>query len=173
MQQFTTFHKTKALNNGVAYVKVKSTAEIRSSDSLFVSFHFLLSLIEFLALPQWRNIEITSFRQKKDKPQPTETWYFIPTNIQDPNSIIFTADLHIRFPANLFNEIRKVSAPFTTQTCQMQRQWNSDILSFNSNSHAPNHTFSIVERVSKSDQSRKVDFTSQFLIFHAAHNPGP
>lgn len=46
IQQFTTFHKTKALNNGVAYVK-------------------------------------------------------------DPNSIIFTADLHIRFPANLFNEIRK------------------------------------------------------------------
>ncbi|XP_078376385.1 N-acetyl-beta-glucosaminyl-glycoprotein 4-beta-N-acetylgalactosaminyltransferase 1-like [Oculina patagonica] len=46
LQKFTEFHKTKALNDGVGYIK-------------------------------------------------------------DPNSIIFTADLHIKFPANIFDSIRK------------------------------------------------------------------
>lgn len=29
--------------------------------------------------------------------------------IQDPNSIIFTADLHIKFPVNIFDVVRKVT----------------------------------------------------------------
>ena len=29
--------------------------------------------------------------------------------MQDPNSIILTADLHIKFPANVFDVVRKVN----------------------------------------------------------------